>query len=73
MLVGIPSPAWSMGGFRAQDVVKRDEVTVAHSFRRLRIVANNRGIRTNLGLRKCNAYLHIRIPHNLVYPLCIFF
>ena len=71
--VGIASPAWSMGRVRTQDVVKGDEVTVAHSFRRLRIVANNRGIRTNLVLRKCNAYLHIRIPHDLVYPLCIFF
>ena len=64
--LGIASPAWPVSGVRAQDVVKRDEMTVAQSFCGLRVVANSQRVCTNLVLWKCDAYLQSGISPDLV-------
>jgi hypothetical protein len=71
--VSIPLPAWTVGGICAQDVVKGDKVTIAQSFYRLGIVANNYGVRTNFGLRKRDSYLHFQIPHDLAAMFSLLF
>ncbi len=67
VLAGIPSPAWTMCGVYAQHVVKGNDVTVAQSLYRLRVIADGGWIGAYLGLRKGDSKLHSSSnPHDPV-------
>src|SRR5713226_9502995 len=58
ILLSVTLPTWPVRGISTQNVVIRDKVTVTQPLRRLCVVTNDQGVRANLGLRKCNSYLH---------------
>src|SRR5882724_5913266 len=60
--MGITFPSWPLAWICSQHMIKGHQMTIAHCFRCLCIVANNCWVRPDFVLWEGDSYLHLSTP-----------